>query len=523
MNRIRCSVLLRVALGLGLCTSLAACGPVNAFTVRDYMTVRSLDGTTLTGRDVVPAPRPREAITSDDYFGIKLEHIYLGPWDNQNARNIGLIAEISGIVPEGINCEEIPESDIDFDLPPERTSNALRSNECSYRTIVDLKNSFNGSHISYDSTFITPTFRTRNEPLQFRFLMVSIRDLDLARQIFNWAAEQAQRIMERTGFARANPVASEIVSIGVSAVNWLLDAAAEPTQVFDMTTDFVAVETVQDSTVPQNLLIAGDFIIVGAREGGTLISAMVAAEQLYFNSGRLYWTANNEEYRDAAYMVFKVVRFSRYPGALPFSLESINREVRGGASPEQLVSDAQRTLLELQEATMLNETEGDLLYNLLDWYANTASVAQRLEEGDYGADDIPLAWSEVPPALVAGLLPLEDLASAADSMRTLEERLFANYGSTPGFRQAECVAIRSLTQGLADRYRAARPEVVTAFENLQLARLALQRDNARTPEEEAQFNVLRQIEPSVVELVNRLPETLTEPECPALRDDLVVE
>ncbi|MBU6161636.1 MAG: hypothetical protein KGO50_10970, partial [Myxococcales bacterium] len=295
------------------------------------------------------------------------------------------------------------------------------------------------------------------------------------------------------------------------------------TQVFDMTTDFVAVETVQDSTVPQNLLIAGDFIIVGAREGGTLISAMVAAEQLYFNSGRLYWTANNEEYRDAAYMVFKVVRFSRYPGALPFSLESINREVRGGASPGQLVSDAQRTLLELQEATMLNETEGDLLYNLLDWYANTASVAQRLDEGDYGADDIPLAWSEVPPALVAGLLPLEDLASAADSMRTLEDRLFANYGSTPGFRQAECVAIRSLTQGLADRYRAARPEVVTAFENLQLARLALQRDNARTPEEEAQFNVLRQIEPSVVELVNRLPETLTEPECPALRDDLVVE
>jgi hypothetical protein len=313
------------------------------------------------------------------------------------------------------------------------------------------------------------------------------------------------------------------VNIGVSAVNWLLDAAAEPTQVFDMTTDFVAVETVQDSTVPQNLLIAGDFIIVGAREGGTLISAMVAAEQLYFNSGRLYWTESNEEYRDAAYMVFKIVRFSRYPGALPFSLEAINREVRDGASPEQLVSDAQRTLLELQEATMLNETEGDLLYNLLDWYANTASVAQRLEEGDYGADDIPLAWSEAPPALIAELLPLEDLSSAADSMRTLEDRLFANYGSTPGFRQAECVAIRSLTQGLADRYRAARPDVVTAFENLQLARLALQRDNARTPEEESQFNVLRQIEPSIVEMVNRLPETLPEPTCPSLREDLVVE
>jgi hypothetical protein len=515
MNMALCARWVALALLAGL---LGGCGPVVRTTWRDYTTLRSEDGRALTGRDVAAVPMPREAIRSDDYFGIKLETIYLGPDDRQGVRNLGFIAEIRGIVPQGFSCDELPPSELDISLPERTSSNALKSSGCAFRTIVDLKTSFAGSHIAYDSTFITPVFRTANEPLNLRFLMVRIRDVSLAQRIVSWAGERLEGVMGRLA-GSITPVARELVSVGVSAVNLLLDLAAEPTQVFEMTTDFVAAESVQDSMVPQNLLMAGDFVILGAQRGAALLSAEVAREQLQVNSGRLYWRRDGSEYRDAPYMIFKVVRFSRFPGALPFSLEGIGRQVRQGAEPGGLVAEAQRTLLALQQMHLLNETEGDMLYRLLTWYADTVALAARLESHGYGADDLPSTWREAPAAWVEGLAPTRDLTATAAAMRTLEERLYGSYGATPGFRQAECVAIRSLTQTLADRYATRRAEVVQARDQLQLRRVRLGRQASRSSSEETEYRALFAVEPDVLAQVNALPDLLPEPACPALREE----
>jgi hypothetical protein len=496
--------------------SLAACGYTNAYSIRDYMTMRTVDGQALSGRDIAPSPMPREAIRSDDYFGIKLEHIFLGPSDDQRARNIGLIAEVSGIVPDGINCDELPMSEIDIDLPAQRTDNALKSNECSYRTIVDLKTNFNGSHLTYDSTFITPVFRTANEPLSFRFLMVNIRDMALARRIADWALGQVDGLMNRLGGA-VNPIAREIVSVGVSAVNLILDMAAEPTYVFQMTTDFVAAESVADTTTPQNLLVAGDYIIVGVREGGTLLSAMVAAEELYFNSGRLYWTADDSEYRDAAYMVFKVVRFSRYPGQLPISLEEISRASRRGDDATPLVRDAQQRIVDLQELSILNETEGDLLRVVLDWYGDAARTDAALQAA---ADARPPMQIDYTTAFTDGTLALDPLLDAHDLTRRLQERVYDGYGASLGFRQSECIALGAMSRSLAEEYATVRAPVVRAFEEMQIRRVQLQRSTARSAEQQAEFDAIVSLEPLVAERIGSLPDSLPEPVCPGLREPL---
>ena len=499
-----------------LAAHVTGCAYTNTNSIRDYMTLRTLDGQQLQGRDVAPNPMPREAIRSDDYFGIKLEHIFLGPAENQAARNIGLIAEVSGIVPEGINCNELPASEISIDLPAQRTSNALTSTGCAYKTVVDLQTNFNGTHITYDSTFITPVFRTSNEPLSFRFLMVNIRDVALAQRIAQWAGETIEGVMGRIG-GGINPIAREVVSVGISAVNMLLDMAAEPTYVFQMTTDFVTAESVSDTTTPQNLLVAGDYIIVGTREGTPLLSSMVATEQLYFNSGRLYWTEGNAEYRDAAYMVFKVVRFSRYPGTLPISLEEISREVRRGNSAGPIVSDAQRTILDLQELSILNETEGDLLRVVLDWYSDAAMADNALSAA---ADARPPMQIDYTTAFTDGTLAVDPLLDTADLARRLQERVYDGYGATLGFRQSECIALGAMTRSLAEHYATVRGPVVRAFEDMQIRRVQLQRMASRTPAQQAEFDALVDLEPLLAERLGGLPESLPEPVCPGLREEL---
>ena len=87
------------------------------------------------------------------------------------------------------------------------------------------------------------------------------------------------------------------MNIGFSAVSWLLDYAAQPTYVFEMTTDFVPVETVEGAQ-PQSLLMGGNFVLVGITPDPRVPSgALKASEQLVFNSGRLYWKDTHEEYR----------------------------------------------------------------------------------------------------------------------------------------------------------------------------------------------------------------------------------
>ncbi|MDX9724612.1 MAG: hypothetical protein RBU37_27940, partial [Myxococcota bacterium] len=54
-----------------LLLTLASCS-ASPTSVRALYTLRSVDGHLQT-RDIAPDPKPREAITGDDYFQIKLE------------------------------------------------------------------------------------------------------------------------------------------------------------------------------------------------------------------------------------------------------------------------------------------------------------------------------------------------------------------------------------------------------------------------------------------------------------------
>jgi hypothetical protein len=65
-------------------------------------------------RDLPPTPRPRESITTDDYFGIKLEHIYAGGMLGRNVGNLAIIAQIAGIIPDGVRCEELSTDALGF-------------------------------------------------------------------------------------------------------------------------------------------------------------------------------------------------------------------------------------------------------------------------------------------------------------------------------------------------------------------------------------------------------------------------
>ena len=81
---------------------------------------------------------------------------------------------------------------------------------------------------------------------------------------------------------------------------------------------------------------------------------------------------------------------------------------------------------------------------------------------------------------------------------------------------APCL-IRSMTQALAEGYKDRRPGLKTAFENLQIRRGALQRQASRTPAQNAELDAMTQLEPTLQEMVNKLPEVLPEPACPQLR------
>jgi len=128
-----------------------------------------------------------------------------------------------------------------------------------------------------------------------------------------------------------------------------------------------------------------------------------------------------------------------------------------------------------------------------------------------------MQMSAVSNAVGADLILVEMLSRARTTMTRLQDRIYDNYGRNPGIWQAECVALRDVTQGIVDAYETLRPTVERAFENLQLERLALSRQTTRSIEEDARLQSIEATELWANGLLELLPQELDEPVCPGLR------
>ena len=494
---------------------------VRATSIADVYTVRTTPTGEVTTRDLAPSPRPREAITSDDYFAIKLEDIYahgLFERARQGAApeygNIALVAEIGGIVPRDIACDLLPESSVDFSLGSSESSNARTPGPCAFKTVVAINPVFNDAHANLSSAFITPPFRTANAPLEFRFIMAELRDVELARQIVEWASSMAGIGPEENAVTWQQ----RLINAGFSAVHWLLDRAAKPTYLLEFSTDFVPVETVEGS-VPQNLLMNADFVLVGIPDDTSELpsSVLQAAEQLVFRDGRLLWRDGGDEYRESPYVVFKVVRFSRYPGPLPLDLTELARELRRTDRHDELAGRGLDLVDMLQRDGTLNETEGAFLRRSVAWLSEAALLADQAERGV--VEHPSAAVLSLPPLFAEGLAPLALLDALAQTVERLNTQIYEDFGQTPGIRQGECIGFVDLNQRLAAAYARLRPDVVHTFESLQIRRSQLARSQAgMSSEQAAEFDALRQAEPTLQARLERLPETLTESSCPGMRE-----
>ena len=466
---------------------------VRGTSIADVYTARTTPNGDVTTRDMAPSPRPREAITSDDYFAIKLEDIYAhGLFERAREGrapeygNIALVAELNGIVPPDLDCALIPEADLEFSLGGAEVSNARSPGSCAYKTVVAINPVFNDAHATLSSAFITPPFRPNNAPVEFRFIMAELRDTELAQKIVDWVSDM-------TGVGpEENPRTwqQRLINVGFSAVHWLLDRAAKPTYLLEFSTDFVPVETVEGA-VPQNLLMNADFVLIGVpsdRED-TPSSVVQASESLMFRDGRLLWREGGDEYRESPYVVFKVVRFSRYPGPLPVDLTDLARDLRRPSEGRDVLRDEALDALDgLQREGTLNETEGAFLRYAVDWLASTSSL---LEIAEGGVAPIPLGLSELPPAYAQELAFLDVLEELEGATETLEQTIYEEFGQTPGLRQGECIAFRDLQGRVSRAFDAARPDVVTAFESLQIRRAQLARQgDRRTASQEDEFDAL---------------------------------
>jgi hypothetical protein len=285
------------------------------------------------------------------------------------------------------------------------------------------------------------------------------------------------------------------------------------------------VETVEGGQ-PQSLLMGGNFVLVGMTDNPRVPGGALAAKgKLIYKSGRLYWKDTQDEYRESPYVVFNVVRFSRYPTDLPVNLARVQRQVRRGESPDDIVRGAKSTVLDLQDSRMLNETEGTMMLDTFDWYARATRLAAQFDGEGAAQATAPLlqGLAQVNAPAAASLAGLVELNDTSKLVTRLQDRLFANYGQTPGFRQDECITIRTMTQALAEGYKERRPSLKTAFENLQIRRGALQRQASRTAAQNAELDAMVQLEPTLQEMVTKLPEVLPEPACPQLRQAYTVD
>jgi len=505
--------------------------------IRDFYTMRSVDGK-LGTRDVRPEPRPREAITGDDYFQIKLETIYIGEALGRDVGNLTIVSQIEGILPANVQCKELDVSDIGFDIHQRERSSHDSSVKCAYKHVLSINPVFRNGHLTVDSAFITPPFRMGKKNVGLRFIIGQLNDVELARTLLKWGQEQLNNLSE-WGLAEIelNKWQSKLVDIGFTVANYILDYAAKPDYVFEFQTDFVPIEAVSGVADPQNLFMGGDFVIVGftsaaEKKMGTpdpltgeptgRAGALMMSEKLVFDSGRLYWKDSKAEYIESPYLVFKVVRQSRYPAPLPVALTKIGREVERGKAPADVTKLARGIILDLQDGSMLNETEGRYLLDLFGWFAEAREVDVAMNNLLRGEQKAKEKWAlqlqEAPVALAVELAALQDLANVQRLVKQLETRLYGNYARSPGITQAECVILRDVTQKMGDSFNMLKPKVQVAFEDLQIARSRLQQQAQRSPEDERRLQSMMDAELWADRIFKELEAGLDEPKCPGLRD-----
>ena len=326
----------------------------------------------------------------------------------------------------------------------------------------------------------------------------------------------------------------EMVNIGFSTVNWLLDYAAKPKRVFEYETDFVPVETVSGVDTPQNLFMGGDYILVGfVQEGDEQVElgALRLAEDLVFDSGRLYWKEDKRPYVDSTYIVYKVIRHSRFPGALPIALPKLARTLsRGEVQAKQLFAEAAESVRDLQDEAVLNETEGRYLLDLFDWWEDSEALLVEGQAALAGGEIAPRDWQAVfeplEPALSLRLGRIALLGRYKAHLRQLDERLYTHFGVHPGIWQSECVSLRHRVDELADIYRSLHAGVVAASEEIELMWYDHKVKGKAVGLSTDQLDELRMwlagvFGPSIDEMGHPvyeiLPLELTEPSCPGLR------
>lgn len=508
-----------------------ACNPANqagtrvddGVGIRDYFTMRSVDGR-LTTRDVRPEPRPREAITGDDYFRLKLEHMYIGEELGRAVGNVVVINQLDGVLPKQVTCNELDvRGEFGMDLENRERANVSLPQKCAYKHVVAINPVFQNGHVTFDSAYISPPFRMGREPVELRFMISQLNDVELARQLLKWGEEQLNNLNE-WGLEELDLTQwqSKLVDIGFTVANYILDYAAKPSYIFDFQTAFVPIETVGGVTSPQNLFMGGDFIIAGFPPGGgDKGGALLASDTLVFDSGRLYYKDTRKEYREAAYIVFKVERQSRYPGDLPVQLAQISRSLERGRSADEVATMARNIVLDLQDARVVNETEGAYLKDMVGWFAEARTAQSQLKQALDGKrvdpDAVPPQLREAGSALAPDLALVGDVARSRRLMEDLA-RIYDNYSRSPGMMQAECIVIRDVTQGIAESYGRLRPTLLRAFEDLQLQRSNLDRKTGRSPAEEQRLAALLETEAWLARQLDGLPEKLSAPQCPALRD-----
>lgn len=527
-------LLLTLALGLAAALATTACNPKPATGVkvaegvgiRDFTTVRSVDGTVQT-RDVLPEPRPREAITGDDYFRLKLEHMYIGEELGREVGNVAVITQIDGVLPKQVKCSELDvKTELGMDLDTRERNNIAQLDKCAYKHVVAINPVFRNGHVAFDSAYISPPFRMGREPVELRFMISQLNDVELARMLLSWGQEQLNNLsswgLEELDLTQWQ---AKLVDIGFTVANYILDYAAKPDYVFDFQTAFVPIETVGGVTTPQNLFMGGDFVIAALppreRDGEGNAGALWMTDHLIFDSGRLYHRDSREEYREAAYIVFKVERQSRFPGELPVALEQISRSLERGRSADEVATMARNIVLDLQDARVLNETEGAYLKDMVGWFAEARSAEGRLKKALDGQrsepGSVPVQLREVGAALAPDLALVDEVARSGRLMQDLA-RIYDNYSRSPGMMQAECIVIRNVTQGIADSYGRLRPTLMRAYEDLQMQRNALDRKAKRSAPEDERLQAMLDAESWLARQLDGLPEQLAAPQCPALRD-----
>ncbi len=503
----------------------------------DYYTVRAHPDGSIVPRDAVPNPRPAEAITWDDYYQIKLEHIFLGDelLPNQQTQ-LAIITEIDGVLPEGVTCREIDMSDLQIDLEQRERANYGGSSRCAYKHVVSVAPVVSNAHLTFDSAYITPPFHMfRTDQVRLRFLIAELHDVSLARDILGWLEERSSNLSE-IGLEELSGWHAEVVNIGFTAANAILEYASQPDHVFEYETSFVLVESVGDTRVPQNLFMGGDYVIVGFPEtevtrmlgragasGADHAGALAMAPELIFDSGRIYWRDGRNEYRDSAYVVYKVVRQSRLPRELPVDLARLDRDLERDTL-DFGVRGFIDLVFEMEDVGVLNSTEGTYLRDLFEWYGGAYSALRELDAARDGERPAPADWpyalQEVPRSLGNDLALLPILERTGGLLDRLEDRIYDNYGNSPGMLHSECVVLRRSTQRMVDTYSDLLDITQRAYEDLQIAR---SREAAGSPP----YQRLAEAELWAGTVFERLPgatmdggrletERVSEPSCPGL-------